>query len=278
MRCLQIVLSVHKLQDGTLPRTADFLHSHFTSGCHIRYAHQMAETLAGLGAAAGAAGLVGFLAGTIEKLVVTVEVGRKAQKRLRGYHMQLKTCEAELGEWREKWPSCHDPEAYWGSDGAKEIDQMLADVQSSEEHINKLLCNGWMKHNWNSEGREWSRCIQQYRRDWDAFAQRSPSSKNTLRERPKFPHFRPMPEIMASVAMALWKDKILSDCVEKLRTLIDDLKTVAKRHSNPDTGLEGLTTQGLESASEVQTREYSRRGRVREVCSLVRCTTRTWPI
>ena len=93
-----------------------------------------------------AAGLVSFLANTIESLDVRVRNYRECARRLEDFKHELETCLLELQGWLRDW--CHSetrpyPEAtyeyFWGRDGFLGIQRRLRNIYEETEAIVNLL-------------------------------------------------------------------------------------------------------------------------------------------
>lgn len=174
------------------------------------------------GAVGLAAGLIGFMASTIERTTNTIDTAKHTSSRLKIHDLSLRTCQQRLKEWARQWHGRLGGRAeqelrfLWGDDGFEEIENRKQRILEEQTSLHQLLY-----------GRQWFE--RRALREWRTTLQRQEEA--ILRGR--FPLLLPKTSarhlnIYRQLATSLWDNNLIAGGVDRLRRLVDDLETTSK--------------------------------------------------
>lgn len=174
------------------------------------------------GAVGLAAGLIGFMASTIERTSNTIDTARHTSSRLKIHDLSLRTCQQRLKEWARQWHGRpghraeQDLRFLWGDDGFEEIESRKQSILEEQESLHQLLY-----------GRQWfeRRALEKWRTTL--------KSQEEAISRGRFPLPQPKTSarhlnIYRQLATSLWGNNLIAGAVDRLRRLVDDLETTSK--------------------------------------------------
>lgn len=181
----------------------------------------MADPFAIAGAIGLAAGLTSFIASTLEKSIGQINNGKHAHQRLRAFHIALQTSQRRMEAWARQWHGHEkitrdDSRFLWGPGGLREVEIVENSILEEHNDILRLLY-----------GSTW---LTAYSHHWTGILQ---GQEDALRQRPDLPA-PPAPSddrtkaVCTCIAIALWKNNLLSTSVERLKGLVDSLETTSK--------------------------------------------------
>jgi len=171
----------------------------------------MIDPLSVFGAIGTSAGLLGFLAITVENLAETGENARRCNSRLKVSHRSLRTCQLKIEIWCEE---CGE-EAFdermgrhvWGTLGWDEVEQNLRCIAEEERQLREALYGS-------------------------AIVDLDKSRRQVLKQAMEG---RSIPDVGSSglfrrLAFALWRSNLLKKRVERLKGLVDDLSVLQRKY------------------------------------------------
>jgi hypothetical protein len=170
-----------------------------------------------------AAGLIGFVASTVEKAAGQLNTAIHARLRLRECQGSLKTCQRRLEAWAQQWHdhdeiTNEDSRFLWGSEGLREVEQLKADISEEQENLLVLLY-----------GRSWSQTYgQETAIHWGRILQGQEDALRQNRPAPPAPSDYTSISLCARFSTALWKNNLLSASVDRLKALVDNLERTSQ--------------------------------------------------
>jgi hypothetical protein len=183
----------------------------------------MADPFAIAGSIGLAAGLISFVASTVEKAVGQISNGIHAQQRLLAFQIALQTCQGRVEAWAQQWhgheeTTTEDSRFLWGPEGLREVEKVKSSIQEEQNDILKLLYGrSWL----NTHGQEttdlWAGILQGQE---DALRQDHPA--------PPAPSDSKSQDIYIRISTALWKNNLLSTSVDRLKGLVENLETTSR--------------------------------------------------
>ena len=156
-------------------------------------------------------------------------------------------------DWERRWSDL-SPETLWGSKGAEEIEQLKGNIVDIETHIIDHLCRVSFKHRLREAEVAWSNLLGGYARAWLNVVKNHPNPVVQLENIPVLPDEHESISLYAHVVLALYKDKLLGDWIEKLCSSLGDLEIIAESYRNQNLGHEKLEREEDESAYIVEIR------------------------
>jgi hypothetical protein len=170
-----------------------------------------------------AAGLIGFVASTVEKAVGQISNGKHAQQRLLVFQIALQTCEGRVEAWAHQWygheeTTREDSRFLWGPEGLREVENVKSSIQEEQNDILKLLY-----------GRSWSNTHGQETIDlWAGILQGQEDALRQDHQAPPAPSDSKSKDIYTRISTALWKNNLLSTSVDRLKGLVENLETTSR--------------------------------------------------
>lgn len=170
-----------------------------------------------------AAGLVGFIASTVEKAAGQINTANHADVRLQVFEIALKTCQRRLEAWAQQWHSHEeitkeDLRFLWGSEGLEEVEQIKISISKEQDDLLKLLYGRkWFKTYGQEASLRWEGIL---RGQEDALRQNHPA--------PPAPSDYGSKDIYGRISTALWNNSLLSGSVDRLRGLVESLEITSR--------------------------------------------------
>lgn len=165
------------------------------------------------------AGLIGFLASTIEKSVSQIDTAKHAYQRMQGYQEALQTCRCRLEAWGRQWygecDEIHVDEDFqflWGVKGFVDIKDKMSTIDAELRGLLKLLYGG---ESARSSGGE-------YAHRWELIVQDSIRSAH-----PPTDIHSELRGFLERMSMSLWKNNLLSAATSRLCECIGGLETTS---------------------------------------------------
>jgi hypothetical protein len=198
----------------------------------------MVDPFSIVGAIGTAAGLLGFVVGTIEKTLITGSTLRHARHLRNDLELSLETCEHMFELWLAAWYLPRDTPApeqearqqvIWGKTGHESIKSRVDAIAiQTKRAIDLLYGSAWHSDLSSTEQIRWKNLLDSQTSSWqrDAMLTDIPSDRVSL-------------SLYRRVATALGDGNLLKSCIGDLRTAIEDLKHESlwhwrKRHRNGD--------------------------------------------
>jgi hypothetical protein len=172
-----------------------------------------------------AAGLIGFVASTVEKAAGQFNTANHAHLRLQEYQGSLNTCQRRVEAWAQQW---HDHEEVtkedasflWGPEGLGEVEQLKTNILEEQGDLLKLLY-----------GRSWSNTYgQETAVHWAGILQGQENALRRHHPAPPAPSDSKSKDIYTRISTALWKNNLLSTSVDRLKGLVENLETTSRLH------------------------------------------------
>jgi len=196
----------------------------------------MVDPFSIVGAIGTAAGLLGFVVGTVEKTVITGSTVRYARHLRNDLKLSLETCEHMFELWLAAWYPPRDTPApeqearqqvIWGKTGHESIKSRVDAIAiQTKRAIDLLYGSAWHSDLSSTEQIRWKNLLDSQTSSWqkDAMLTDIPSDRVSL-------------SLYRRVATALGDGNLLKSCIGDLRTAIEDLKHESlwhwrKRHRN----------------------------------------------
>jgi hypothetical protein len=183
----------------------------------------VADPFAIAGSLGLAAGLISFVASTVEKAAGQINTATHAPLRLLECEASLKTCQNRLEAWAQQWhdheePTDENSRFLWGSEGLEEIEQLKANILKEQADLRKLLYGrSWSKTHGQDAALHWKDILQ--------------GQEDALRHK----HLTPpklsdceTDNIYKSFSTGLWKNNLLSASGERLKGLVENLETTSR--------------------------------------------------
>lgn len=169
-----------------------------------------------------AAGLVGFIASTIERTTGTIDTARHTSSRLKIHDQSLRTCQQRLKEWARQWHGRRGRTAeqelrfLWGDDGFEDIESRKKRIVEEQASLHQLLYGRrWIER---SQLAEWRVALRSH--EEAIFRGRFPLPQPKIDAR----HLN----IYRQLATSLWSNNLIAGGVDRLRRLVDDLETTSR--------------------------------------------------
>jgi hypothetical protein len=198
----------------------------------------MVDPFSIVGAIGTAAGLLGFVVGTIEKTITTGSTMRHARHLRNDLQLSLETCEHRFELWLAAWYPLRDmPSAeqttrqqmIWGKTGHDRIQSRVDAIAiQAQRAIDLLYGSAWHSGLSRAEQIRWKELLDSHTAPW----QRSTMLAHVPGDDMSLSLYR-------RVATALGDGSLLKSCISDLRTAIEDLRHESlwhwrKRHRNGD--------------------------------------------
>lgn len=174
------------------------------------------------GAVGLAAGLIGFMASTIERTTNTIDTAKHTSSRLKIHDLSLRTCQQRLKEWAKQWHGRLGGKAeqelrfLWGDDGFEEIESRKQRILEEQASLHQLLYGPqWFERRALDE---WRTTLQRHEEAILRARFPLPQPKTSAR------HLN----IYRQLATSLWDNNLIAGGVDRLRRLVDDLETTSK--------------------------------------------------
>ena len=228
----------------------------------------MVDPFSIVGAVGVTAGLVGFLASTIQKAVTTCDDLKECEWRLKGYQNSLVTCEIRQRRWRSKWEhqvGRRDEigfEKLWGVHGWSQIKEILVCIQHENDSIRLLLFGTLAYPEKSSFSKVWAAFTRAGASN--IFSETTPTLQSVLYQvgpPSSYPQPRTTteagPSLWKKVNFALGKSTKLNEAIGRLKQQLENLETCSDEffsdvHSIENTS--SLSVEQIEKAHRVHQR------------------------
>lgn len=165
------------------------------------------------------AGLIGFVASTIEKTASQIATVKCAHQRMQGYQENLKSCQDCLEAWVRQWhgeqdePHTEEELTFlWGQQGFEDVEKKLVNIVAEQRGLLKLL------HGSELTQCEYGECPQQ----WGLFV------RNTIQNaRPPESADSNMGKFVEQLSISLWKNNLVSSTINRLKDHVSELESTS---------------------------------------------------
>lgn len=165
------------------------------------------------------AGLIGFVASTIEKSAGQISTAKNAYQRMQGHQEALVTCKDRLEAWAHQWHGENDEshteeelEFLWGSAGYEHVRRKMTIIKAEHQELLKLLYGSqWARSEGGQHALRWEKIVL----DSIRTARLPTCAQSEMRD------------FFVRMSISLWKNNLLSSSLDRLKGYVNDLETTS---------------------------------------------------